>query len=272
MFKLFKENKWTALSVFLLVAGSTFFLASKPSLQKRLLSSAKGHQIAKEFDAAVEDYERVVRYAPDSTTGLEAARLGGEICLYEIKDYAKAIFFFRHLVLHSQRISEIRWAQKKLAEIFYDKLNNYNQAIVEYQRLLQANPQKDELAEYRVNLGKAYFYIGNFDQAISEADDFISKNPNDPKTFDMLMLKANAFLAQKKIEDALTTYALIEKQFPQSEALNEVKLSKSLAYEDKKDWDRAIQVLEEIKDVYPHPDVIALKIKSIQRRKARKRE
>ena len=166
----------------------------------------------------------------------------------------------------------MKWAQQKLAEVYYDKLNDYAQAIVEYQRLLQANPDLNEATEYKLRLARAYFYMANFDQAISEAQEFVATVPNSDKKFDMLMIKADALLAEKKLDEAIELYNQLEKEFADHPEAYQVKLNKSLAYEDKKDWDRAVAELEAIKDKYPHPDVIALKVRSILRRKERKKD
>ncbi|MDZ4677288.1 MAG: tetratricopeptide repeat protein [Oligoflexia bacterium] len=267
-----KKHRALIAGLGVIIALAVVLFLPKISLEKRLLSSAKNFQKNRHWQEAAEEYERAVKYAPDSPTGIEAARLGAGVCLYDLKNYEKAVFFFRHLVLHSQKSTEIKWAQQKLAEVFYEKINNYTQAIIEYQRLLQAAPSKEEAADYRLRLGRSYYYLANFDQAISEVNEFLNNNPQDPKVFEMMMLKADSYLALKKIDDAVAIYDQIEKQFASNEELFRVKLNKSLAYEDKKDWDNAVQELEEIKNTYPHPDVIELKIKSILRRKARKRE
>jgi tetratricopeptide (TPR) repeat protein len=267
-----KENKWLIAGALVVLTLAFVLFSPKITLQRRLLVSGKHHQELRQWLDAAADFERVVHYVPRSPLGLEAARLGGGVCLYELKDYPRAIFFFRHLVRHSQKSIEVRWAQQKLAEIYYEKLNDYPQAVVEYQRLLQANPSRDEAAEYQLKLGRAYFYQANFDQAISEAQEFLANNEKSDKKFDFLMLKADSLLAEKKVDDAIAGYTQIEGEFSKTADLSEVKLNKSLAYEEKKDWDQAIQELESIKSTYPHPDVIELKIESIQRRKARKRD
>jgi tetratricopeptide (TPR) repeat protein len=254
-----------------LALGFVFF-SPRITLQRRLLVSGKHHLELRQFTDAAADFERVVHYVPRSPLGLEAARLGGGIWLYELKDYPRAIFFFRHIVRHSQKPVEVKWAQQKLAELYYEKLSDYTQAVVEYQRLIQANPSREEAAEYKLKLGRSYFYLANFDQAISEAQEFLANNTGVRKKFEFLMLKADSLLAEKKTDDAIEAYKIIEKEFGQSNDLSDVKLNMSLAYEEKKDWDNAVRELEEIKSTYPHPDVLDLKIQSIQRRKARKRD
>ena len=70
-----------------------FFFSPRITLQRRLLVSGKKHMELHQFSEAAADFERVVHYVPLSTLGIEAARLGGGISLYDLKDYPKAIFF-----------------------------------------------------------------------------------------------------------------------------------------------------------------------------------
>jgi tetratricopeptide (TPR) repeat protein len=272
MIKKLFEYKWLIFGLLTLGLIAGILFSPKTSLEQRLLKSGKMHQALQEFKDAIEDYERVVRYAPESTSGLEAARLGGGVCLYELKNYEKAIFFFRHIVRHGQKLQETRWAQQKLAEIYYEKLTDYAQAVVEYERLRQADLSTDEMAEYSLKLGRSYFYLANFEQAISEATEFISKNPNSKAKFQIMLLEADSYLALKNPEKAIEIYSQMETEFPDHQDLYQVKLNKALAFEDKKEWDEAVSELEELKPKYPHPDVIDLKIKSILRRKARKKD
>jgi tetratricopeptide (TPR) repeat protein len=265
------EYKWLIAGFLALVVFAVILFSPKISLEQRLLKSGKAYQASGEPREAIEDYERAVHYAPESAAGLEAARRGGGICLYELKNYLKAIFFFRHIVRHGQKVVEVRWAQQRLAEIYYEKLNNYAQAVVEYERLRESELTPEEAAEYSLKLGRSYFYLANFDQAISEAKEFITKYPQSPAKFQMMLLEADSFLAMKDRVAAIEVYESIEKEFPNHEDLYQVRLNKALAFEDQKEWDSAVEELEQLKDKYPHPDIIDLKIKSILRRKARKK-
>src|SRR5205085_2383304 len=98
-----KENKILFAGLIVILMFGVLLLFPKMSLERRLIASGKSYQEHRQWGEAAEEFERVVRYAPGSSSGLEAARLGGGICLYELKDYLKAVFFFRHIVRHSQK-------------------------------------------------------------------------------------------------------------------------------------------------------------------------
>jgi tetratricopeptide (TPR) repeat protein len=107
---------------------------------------------------------------------------------------------------------------------------------------------------------------------VAEASDFIAKNPEDPLRFDMGMLRANALLAQKKPDEAISSYKFVAEKFASHPELYQVKLNMALAYEYKKEWDQALKLLQEMRDAYPYPDIIDMKIRAITKRKERKRD
>ncbi len=266
------RRKTLVLGFGLLIIFTVVIFFPKLSLENRLLITAKKELENKQYIEAVADFERVMKYAPRSEAGFEAARLGGDAALYYAKNYKKAIEFYRHIVREGQSRTEAQWAQQKIAEVYYEKLADYPQAIIEYERLLSANPSKDEANDYKLRVARCYFYDANFDQSVSEADQFVANQPQDKRVYDMLMIKGNALLAQKKHDDALATYKKAYMVDPQNKEVYQVFLNISLVYEEKEEWEKAIEALQEIRDRYPHPDVIDLKIKSIQRRKERKKE
>jgi hypothetical protein len=100
----------------------------------------------------------------------------------------------------------------------------------------------------------------------------LSKKSDDLLAFEMGMLKANALLAQKKPDEAIAAYKKVEEKFVGHKELYQAKLNMALAFEYKKDWDSALKALQEMRDAYPHPEIIDMKIKAITKRKERKRE
>ena len=88
-----------------------------------------------------------------------------------------------------KRVTKSDGGSTKISGNFDEKLNDYPQAVVEYQRLLEANPTLEEQAEYKLRLGRAYFYMANFDQAISETQEYISEDMPQTKRFEFLMLQ-----------------------------------------------------------------------------------
>ncbi len=251
--------------------GLFFVFQPKRSLEQRLFDSAQSSLENKDYKSAIENFERVTTYVPDSPVALESARLGGKLSLYQTQDFKKAIGFFKQIVRHGKDQKEVVSAQKQIAEIYYEKLSDYPQAVLEYNRLLETEPSDKEDAEIRGRVARAYFYSGNFEQTILEVEDFEKKHPDSPLNFELWILKATSLSGLKRNQEAIQLYDKILKKFSDRSDLDEIYINKALAYEELKDWDMAIASLESGKGKVAHEDIIEMKIKNLTLRKAKKK-
>jgi tetratricopeptide (TPR) repeat protein len=249
------------------VAALALLSGCSPSFQRWQYSSAVRLVENKKFSQAVDRFSRVVRRAPDQPVALEASRRAARIATFETKNYSKAAEFYRHMVLHSPDSRERLAAQKSLAEIYSDKLGNYDQAVVEYSRLIALAPVK-ERAVYQMSMAKAHMNLNNFSQALIEIEDLLSKKMNDGLRFEALEFKGNLLQAAKRLDDAIKVFEQLMKEFPQKSQSDSVGLSLAVCLEEKGDFKRSIEVLEQVKEQYPTPDFIQARINRLKDRMA----
>ncbi|MEQ1876329.1 MAG: tetratricopeptide repeat protein [Bdellovibrionia bacterium] len=219
-------------------------------------------------DKGLRDYESVAKTKPGTKEALVAAREGARVAFLDVKDYRKALFFYKYLVLYSDDEQERRDSQKHIAEIYFERLTDYDQSVVEYNRLLALPHGKKENADYRMSIAKAYFYLNRFSQADAELDLVIRNDPVGPVLFDANLLRANISLSTRKIDSAIEIFKALMEKFPQQAKDEHVGLSLAVCYEEKNDFKAARQVLNGIRDLYPRPDFIDLKIQRLQERES----
>jgi tetratricopeptide (TPR) repeat protein len=223
---------------------------------------------AKDDSASLKELETTAKTKPGSKEALLAAQTGARVAFLEAKDYKRALFFYKYLVLYSESEIERREAQKHLAEIYFERLSDYEQAVVEYNRLLQLPHAPKENTEYRMNVAKSYFYLNKFVQAEAELDLVIRSNPLGTTLFDANLLRANIFLAIRNIDGAISLFKTLMEKFPQQSKDEHVGLSLAVCYEEKNEFKQARAVLNEIRGFYPRPDFIDLKIQRLEEREA----
>jgi outer membrane protein assembly factor BamD (BamD/ComL family) len=260
------------LAAFIIVIGLIFVFKPKTKLVDRLYDRAASNLADNNFKEAIDEFERLVSFSPNSEIGIVAAKKAGDLALYETKDYKKALFFFRSVTKHSQNKDDLKYAQKKIAEIYYEKLSDYNQSVVEYSRLLQQELSKDEAQKAQAKIIKSYSFAANFDQVVLESEEFERKWPDSDLLDEILILKANAKLIQKKFDDVISICDLVMKKRPDTLKEADVLLLKAQAMEEKKDLDKAIMFLDQAKGKTEHPEGIEMKIKSVKRRKEKRKE
>lgn len=235
-------------------------------VEKKDFNTATAYAEKKEFRQALVYYDRVIQRNQETEISLFAAREGARISLLDLKDFKKAAEYYQLIVLYSKDPAERLLAQKQIATIYFDQLTDYSRAVVEINKLLGMSLDPTEASKYKMNLARAYYYQNNFFQAESEANEFLKKSTNDDDRFQMLVLKGNIFLAKKDIQKASEIFHEILKKYPDRAVKENVAITLAVAYEEMKDFNSAISVLEAMRPHHPQPDYIDIRIKRLLER------
>lgn len=204
----------------------------------------------------------------DNQRSVEVSRLGARVAQIDAKDYALAIEFYRHLVLRSESAAERKNAQRLIAQLYFENLQDYSQAVIEYEKLLKLSLPPDVAFRYRLNLAKSHFQLNNLDQATNEIDTLLAMKKLDPdEIFDAKMLKANVLVANKNLTAAAEIWSQVLTEFPERSKREKVALNLVVCYEEQKEFGKAIEVLEKMKADYPNPDFLDVRIARLKERK-----
>ncbi|MGE0763223.1 MAG: tetratricopeptide repeat protein [Bdellovibrionales bacterium] len=237
------------------------------SFQRWQFRTANKMAANKEHKMAVDLYSRVMKRAPTQPLAIEAARMGARLASYEVKDYAKAVEFYSHIVLYSPDPSERLTAQKSLTEIQFEKLMNYDQALIELNHLIPLLPPK-ERAPYQLQVAHSYFNLNNSSQALIEVDELLSKRISSDLRFEALVFKGNLLQAAKRLDEAIKVFTGLRKDFESRAAAENIGMSLAICYEEKSDLKSAIEVLEDMKKHHANPDFIQIRIARLKERLA----
>ena len=203
---------------------------------------------------------------PTSEWALKAAREGSRIAFFDTKDFKKAVFFYRHLVVNSSDDQERIDAQKKMGEVYLENLQDYPRAIIEYSKLVEQNLSDQEVGLYRLGLARAHYYQNNLFQADSEIAQILKLKVEAPLRFNAMMLKGNIFIAQKDFTKAATLFKELIKDYPEKAQIENVPMTLAVCYEEAGDLKEALQVLESLRGTYRPPEYIELRIKRLKER------
>lgn len=254
-------TKLALLTIFLtsLVACSS---AEMRFIEKAQSEASRGH-----FRIALSLLDKAIARKPELKEALLASREAARISYYEIKDYSRAVDYYKHIVLYSPDSAERLFAQKQIATVYFDHVADYEKAITELHKLVNMSLEPEEKHKYKMNLARAYYYLNNFDQAEHEVDEFLRDAKMEEDIFEMLMLKGNINLAKKELESASKVYLRIIKDYPERSQAENVGLTLALCYEEMRDYGKAIQTLAKLKEYHPVPEYIDLRIKRLEVRK-----
>jgi tetratricopeptide (TPR) repeat protein len=218
------------------------------------------------YRIALDHLDRVIKRNSTSKLPLEAARDAARISYFEIKDFQKAVEYHHYIVLHSGDDKERVESQKQIAAIYFNNLQNYPRAIIEYSKLQQMPHTDLEAAQYKMNVARAQYYQNNFFQAESEIDSLLKLKSDDTTRFNALMLKGNILVARKDFKDAAEIFKGLIRDFPEKSIQENVALTLAVCYEENFDFKSALEVLESHRGKYQPAEYIELRIKRLQER------
>jgi lipopolysaccharide biosynthesis regulator YciM len=249
-----------------LILGLLFGLSACSPPEAKDYSQAKEESNQGHFPAALNGFDRVIKRSPQSDYALRAAREGARIAMLEVKEYRRAADYYQFLVLHSKDPKERVSAQKQLAAIYFDQLQNYERAILEYNKLVTESESDVEIATYKLDIARANYYLNNFFQAQSELDDVLKRNVGDNERFSAQVLKSNIYIAQKEYPKAIEILKKVIAIYPQKSLAENVYQTLAVCYEESGNFADAIKMLEVAKENHSQPDYVELRIKRLKER------
>lgn len=221
-----------------------------------------------DFVTAADAFGRLVDRAPDGPRAVQYARQGARIAHLETKNYPQAIDFYRTLILRAPDPIERKTAQRYVAQIYFDNLLDYDQAVVEFEKLLKLEHRPEEAFRYRLNLAKSHFQLNNLDQAGHELDVILDQSHSGDEAFEAKSMKANILVAQKRTPEAAQAWDQLLHEYPERAKKENVALNLVVCYEEMKDFGRAIEALERMKADYANPEFLNKRIERLAKRQS----
>lgn len=220
------------------------------------------------YETAFQHYQKIVNRHLKSKLAIASARHAARLAHYNLSRFDQAVGLYKHVVLYSTDQGERVYAQQQIADIHLTRTQNYNQAIVEYSRLLDLPHTAEEDARYRLAIARSYFYLNNFYQAQVEIDKIVSRGTGSGHLFDALLLKANILMSAKELTGAITVLQHLMRIFPKRSQTESVALILAVCYEEQKNFAKAIETLRSIEDTYPRKEFIKARIKTLKERQS----
>jgi tetratricopeptide (TPR) repeat protein len=264
-------------SAFLLLVFSSCTIQS--SISNHYLTAEK-LWTEKNYAAAVEEFDRVVKEAPNSGIGLQAlwrASMTRSLFLGQSEEALKGFEAFLDRAGSSDQAPQ---AEEEIGEIYFSKQAAYAKAIPFYQKLIDAHkfaPEAESKFKYRI--ARSYFLTNQIRRSIAELEQLCDVYPKSPyydrAQFDL----ANAWYAlgdgdRSAYPKALKIFRdLAERVLQKNHVLYvEAVFGEASTEEELEQFDEASELLKKIENDYPAPNVIKIRMASIEERKKKKRK
>src|SRR5690606_29115998 len=109
-------------------------------------------------------------------------------------------------------------------------------------------------------------YLEDFYQAQVEVDNLLKTELSNEQKFNFTLFKGNILQTMKKLDEAITIFEGLEKEYPQLSEAQKVGTLIAACYEEKQDYAKAIEILSKLRNKSNRPDFIDLKIRRLKER------
>jgi TolA-binding protein len=234
------------------------------------------------YKAAVSEFEKVVARDPKGKLGLQAlqrAAVTQELFLHEYADAARKL---RVLSERSGDAEQAWEARRQLGEILFSKTDQYDQAVLHYRAMIQLRPGAPEVPELLFRVGRAQFFLGQFDEAIATFREVQARHGGTEWAEQAALETARAYFTRGEqrpggsgpgldtYQQAIASYREFIRKYPQSPRLPEAHFGIANCLEELDQLEAAMQAYEALKKTYPSPNVIEIKLARIRERKAQR--
>jgi tetratricopeptide (TPR) repeat protein len=159
-----------------------------------------------------------------------------------------------------------RESQSKLSSILFYDLQDFAGAVIEYSKLLALQHTMDEEIEWRSRIAKAYYYQGDYFQSKIEVDKALQLPLSEEALYQAQLLKANIAIGAREHEEAAKVLEQMIAKFPERAKKDSLSLMLAVAFEEQRNFAKAIETLERIRSYDSRKAFIKEKIQSLKER------
>ena len=252
--------------------------------------SAKRHYIVAEklwsdgkYEAAVDEFEQVIRRDPDGEFGRKALFRAAMTEMIFLQRYVDALFKFQSFVEKSLPSSVHQWsAQVSIGEIFYTHLRRYRRAIRHYQYLVEHHPNKKDVPQFLYRIARSHFFLWNFDESIAVYEKLIARYPEsefvEKAEYEIGMslftsgeqTPGGHGPGMKVYQQAIQQFQSFIRKYPESNYRVQAQFGIAACLEEMDQLQQAYEQYQKIESIYPSPNVVKIKLIRIQERLAQR--
>ena len=161
-------------------------------------------------------------------------------------------------------------AQRQMASFDKYRLDECGQAIAAYQRVLDVSAADGDRMQYEV--ADCYFRLNNFEQARIEFESLQKKYPESPLNAEVQYRIAVTYALDDQLPEAVAAYRLVVGHWPESDYAVEAQFGLAAVLEEQEELRKALGVLEGLQGVYPNQEALNRKIDKVRERMNKKKK
>jgi TolA-binding protein len=255
--------------VILILAGGFWYRANLDVILDKQYREAMALKQSEQYPAAVAQLRGLYEEHPDFPRAPEALFQAAEILNLYQQQYAEALLVYLLLERDFPESLQTRQALRRMADLYKHRLADYSQAIVVYQKALDHAEDADRL-QYEV--ADSYFRLNNFEQARIEFEGLQKNYPESALLPEVQFRVAVTYALEGQLPEAAGAYRAVVERWPDSPYAMEARFGLAGVLEEQEELLEAQSVLEGLQGTYPNPELLQKKLEKVQSRIDKKKK
>jgi len=215
-----------------------------------------------EYRAAIRLFLQIVDRYPSSPQAETALLRTGETFFLNIGEPEKAVEYFTKLTNNFPKGEKAKEAREYIALIYEETLNDYDKAVVQYQKLIEKGGLKSK-DFYQFAIAQSFYKKGDYRQAIIEYEAVKKQYPRSRLITRTEYEIGNCFFVMGDCKTASKHYNNLIKKHPKNEWRSDILLTLGTCLEEKEDYAGALNIYKELEKSYPNKELIKKKVEMV---------
>lgn len=250
---------WAGAILFIgLVAGVGWYRANLEEILEKRYQKGLALRDAGRYAAAADQLRKLQHDHPASNRAPEALLQAAELLHVSLERYQEALLAYLTVERDYATTVQAARARRQVAELYKYRLNDQLQAISAYQRLLDEAEENADRIQYEV--ADSYFRMNNFEQARIEFGNLLRDYPGSLLLPEVQFRLAVVEVLEGNLEEAMAAYGEVSARWPRSPYAVEAQFGLAGVLEERERLREALSILEALQGRYPNPEALAQRI------------
>ena len=266
------RNRWiSAVVILTLVAGSfLFYIIKREEMLQGRFQTALSLMQEGRVESSAKIFEDIYQNRPDSKLAAKALYHRGELLNDNLGRYKEALVSYLQLLERYPDNEMALHSQKQVAEIYKYRLQDHSAAIVAYQDLLDMGTS--DRADNLYEIADSYFKLNNFEQARIEFEKFLEEHPDSNETAEVTYRIGVCLYIEGKLEDSEEVLHRVIETWPNDPFSIEARFTLGEVLEEQARLKESLRIFEELEGAYSNQEVLEKKTIQIRERIKKKKK
>jgi len=247
-----------------------FLLGCETGQGEQLVLRANNEWIKGRNHSAIEIFKFVLKKYPSGQLTEEALFRLGEIYHFSLNNSIQAISYFQEIMEINKNGPFGLGAQKYIAEIMEFTVKDYDQAIIEYQKLIHMCDEPQKASDYQYRIASIYIKKQNYEQTLAEFEILLTTYPKSTWVETVQFKILETLYALNRCSEIPEYHNNFLDSYPDSKYRSEMQFILASCIEEKGMLEEAYNKFKALKMNYAYPALLKMKLENIEKRISKK--